>query len=68
MYSDRVRPNSIDENAISEVYQYSQIHGYGFEFYNKRYDTERLSYFMKLNAITESMFKALQEENYDWIL
>jgi len=68
MYSDRVKPNSIDENAVSEFYQYAQIYGYGFEFYNKKFDTERSSHFMKLNAMTDSMFKALKEENYDWLL
>jgi len=67
MYSDRVKPNSIDENAVSEFYQYAQIYGYGFEFYNKKFDTERSSHFMKLNAMTDSMFRALKEENYDWL-
>jgi len=30
IYSDRVKPNSIDENAVSEFYQYVQIYFYGF--------------------------------------
>jgi len=67
MFANAVKPNSVYENAISEFYQYAQIHGYNFEFYNRRFDNERDIYFMKLNCVIDKMFEAIKDQKYDWI-
>jgi len=68
MFSNKINSNSIDENAINEFYQYSKIHGYDFQLYSNRYDTERRVNFMKLYSILEKMIEGLKEKKYDWIL
>jgi len=59
--------NSIFENSVSEFFQYSQIHGYTYQLYRKRYNTERDIFYMKLNSMIESLILGLKEKTYDWI-
>jgi len=68
MFSNVIKVNSIYENAISAFYQYSQIHGYDYQLYRYRYDTERQVTFMKLNAIIEKIMIGLKMKKYDWVL
>jgi len=67
MFSNIVKVNSIYENAISSFYQYSQIHGYEFQFNHYRYDTERQVFFMKLNSVLEKIMVGLKMKKYDWV-
>ncbi|ORX58452.1 hypothetical protein BCR36DRAFT_276944 [Piromyces finnis] len=66
-YHDQIKSNTEVENSISEAYQYSKIHGYEFQLYSERYDTERAIYYMKLHSILESLIIGLKEKKYDWI-
>jgi len=68
MFSNKITPNGAYENAISSFYQYSKIHGYNFEFYHTRYDTERQIFYMKFNSIIEKIILGLKEKTYGWIL
>jgi len=67
MYSDIVKPNSIYEHAISEFYQYSDIHGYKFILNQQKYDDERDVFYMKLLVVKEAIIEALKTKEYDWI-
>jgi len=67
MFSNKITPNGAYENAISSFYQYSKIHGYNFEFYHTRYDTERQIFYMKFNSIIEKIILGLKEKTYGWI-
>jgi len=67
MYANKVKVNSLYENAISEFYQYADIHGYKFMFSRERYDTARDLFYMKLHVITEAIIKGLKEKEYEWI-
>jgi len=67
MFSNIIKVNSIYENAISAFYQYSNIHGYDFQFNHYRYDTERQVFFMKLNSVLEKIIIGLKEKKYDWV-
>jgi len=67
MFSDVVKPNSIYEHAISEFYQYADIHGYKFILNQQRYDDEREVFYMKLLVVQEAIIEALKTKEYDWI-
>jgi len=70
MFSNKfnIKVNSIYENAISEFYQYANIHHYHFHPYAIRYDSSREICYMKLLSVMESIIKGLKEKTYDWIL
>ncbi|OUM61385.1 hypothetical protein PIROE2DRAFT_62553 [Piromyces sp. E2] len=70
MFSNKynIKVNSIYENAISEFFQYSNIHNYHFHPYYIRYDSSREMCYMKLLTVLESLIKGLKEKSYDWIL
>ena len=65
---DKFKVNSIYENALSEIYQYSKIHGYDLYVDHFVYDTDREIYYMKTNTIIKYLMKFLEEKSYDWIL
>ncbi|KAG4093208.1 hypothetical protein H8356DRAFT_1048726 [Neocallimastix lanati (nom. inval.)] len=67
MYSETVKVNSFVEHAISEFFQYSNIHGYRFLFNNQRYDREKEPFYMKIHVITEAILRGLKEKEYDWV-
>jgi len=67
MYANSIKPNSLYENAISEFYQYSKIHGYKFKFTSKKYDTGRNLFYMKLHVIIEAIIEGLKTNEYDWV-
>ncbi|ORX65231.1 hypothetical protein BCR32DRAFT_226203 [Anaeromyces robustus] len=67
MFSNRINPNSIDENSISEFYQYSKIHGYDFFVNTKNYNPDRKIYYMKTLSVLEKVIEGLKENKYDWI-
>jgi len=69
MFSNKfnVKVNSVYENAISEFYQYANIHHYHFNPYSIRYDSSREIVYMKLYSVLESLIKGLKEKTYDWI-
>jgi len=58
----------LEENSVSEFYQYSKIHGYDFYFSSNNYTPGREIYFMKLNIIIEKLIEGLKTLKYDWIL
>jgi len=68
MYSDVIKPNTVCEHAISDFYQYSDIHGYKFILNSDGYDDEREIYYMKLHVIQEAIVNGLKNKEYDWIL
>jgi len=63
-----IKPNTIHENAVSEFYQYSNIHGYEFQFNYFNYNPERNVKFMKINTIIEKLIEGLKYKKYDWIV
>jgi len=67
MFTNKIEVNSIYENAISEFYQYSKYHGYKFVINRVRYDSERQTFYMKINTIIENLIKCLKDKSYDWI-
>ncbi|ORX49598.1 hypothetical protein BCR36DRAFT_397721 [Piromyces finnis] len=67
MLFNKVKSNSIYENAISEIYQYSKIHNYDLKINNMVYNKDKNIYFMKLSVILETIVEGLKENNYDWI-
>jgi len=67
MFSNIVKPNSIYENAISEFYQYADIHGYSFILNTKRYDNERNLFYMKIHSVIEAITHGLKTKDYDWV-
>jgi len=67
MFANIIKPNSIYENSISEFYQYADVHGYEFFFYNKRYDTQTNLFYMKLHALIETIVVGLKTKKFDWI-
>jgi len=67
MFSNQIEANSLDENSISEFYQYSKIHGYDFQLSTYNYNPERKIYYMKLYTLMEKMIEGLKEKKYDWI-
>jgi len=68
MYSNSVKPNSLSEHAISEFYQYANIHNYKFLFYNQRYDKEREPFYMKIHSLNEAIVYGLKEREYEWVM
>ncbi|OUM67734.1 glycosyltransferase family 34 protein [Piromyces sp. E2] len=68
MYSNFVKSNSLAEHAISEFYQYANIHNYKFLFYNQRYDKEREPFYMKIHALNEAIVYGLKEREYEWVM
>eukprot|EP00833_Pecoramyces_ruminatium_P001653 jgi/Orpsp1_1/1175685/evm.model.c7180000054831.1 len=67
MFAVNIIPNSLYENAISEFYQYADIHGYKFIFNDNAYDDGRDLFFMKLHVVSEAIVEGLKTEEYDWI-
>jgi len=67
-FYDTVISNSIQEHSISELYQYSNIHGYEFQYTNFNYIPERNIYFMKCQTIIDKLIEGLKFKNIDWIL
>jgi len=67
MYSDVIKSNTIYEHAISDFYQYSDIHGYKFILNSDGYDDEREIYYMKLHVVLEAIVNGLKNKEYDWI-
>jgi len=68
MYSNFVKSNSLSEHAISEFYQYANIHNYKFLFYNQRYDKEREPFYMKIHVLREAITYGLKEKEYEWVM
>jgi len=68
MFSNFIEPNSIFENAISEFYQYADIHNYEFFFNKKKYDNDRSTYYMKINSLIEAIIYGLKTGEFNWIL
>ncbi|ORX45579.1 hypothetical protein BCR36DRAFT_332945 [Piromyces finnis] len=68
MYADKIKVNSVYENAISEFYQYSDIHNYKFFLNREKYDNERNTYYMKINTLIEVVIQGLKTKAYDWVL
>jgi len=66
-FLNSIKPNTIYEHAISELYQYADIHGYSFLLNSKRYDNERNIYYMKLHSVIEAIIHGLKTKDYDWI-
>jgi len=67
MFSNFIEPNSIFENAISEFYQYADIHNYEFFFNKKKYDNDRSTYYMKINSLIEAIIYGLKTGEFNWI-
>ncbi|OUM60962.1 glycosyltransferase family 34 protein [Piromyces sp. E2] len=67
MFANKISPNTVYENSISEFYQYCKIHGYKFIFNNKRYNTNRNIFYMKLNVLLDAVIQGLKTEEYNWI-
>ncbi|ORX65230.1 hypothetical protein BCR32DRAFT_297784 [Anaeromyces robustus] len=67
MFRDSITSNSIDENSVSEFYQYAKIHGYDFYYETYNYIPYRSIFFMKLFSIIERMIEGLKQKKYDWI-
>jgi len=67
MYADNIESNSIYEHAVSEFYQYSDIHGYKFILNTKKYDDERKVFYMKLYVVQEAIIEGLKNKEYDWV-
>jgi len=67
MFANNIKPNSIYENAISELYQYADFHGYKFIFSDNRYDDGRDLFYMKLHVVSEAIADGLKNDEYDWI-
>jgi len=59
--------NSIEENSVSEFYQYSKIHGYQYYFYDYNFSPSREVYMMKLYAIMDIMINELKNKRTGWI-
>jgi len=67
MFADKLNPNSIYENAVSEAYQYANIHNYTLSFNHLNYNKEKEIYYMKFSAILEKIIEGMKENNCDWI-
>jgi len=67
MFANKIVPNTVYENSVSEFYQYCKIHGYKFIFNNDRYDTIRNIFYMKLHVLNEAIVRGLKTNEYDWI-
>ncbi|ORX84039.1 hypothetical protein BCR32DRAFT_291624 [Anaeromyces robustus] len=67
MFAENVQPNSYAEHAISEFYQYANIHGYKFIYNNQRYDRDNELFYMKIHVITEAITEGLKEKKFNWI-
>jgi len=67
MYADNIAPNSVYEHAISELYQYSDIHGYKFILNTDKYNKDRKPFYMKLYVVQEAIINGLKNKEYDWI-
>jgi len=68
LFADNIKPNSIYEHAVSELYQYADVHGYKFILYEQNYDSNREIFYMKLHSVYEAIVKGLKSKKYDWIL
>jgi len=66
-FINKANVNSIYENAISEFYQYADIHGYKFIPNRVRYDKGRDIYYMKLHVLVEAVINGLKHKEYDWV-
>ncbi|ORX83891.1 hypothetical protein BCR32DRAFT_266684 [Anaeromyces robustus] len=67
MFENQIKVNSITENAISELYQYANIHGYKFILNTEVYDNERDLKFMKLHTLFDVIIEGLKTKQYEWI-
>jgi len=68
MFFNGIKSNTVDENSVSDFYQYANIHGYDFYFGDFNYNPGRSIYFMKFYTILEKMIEGVKEKKYDWIL
>ncbi|ORX42627.1 hypothetical protein BCR36DRAFT_400247 [Piromyces finnis] len=67
MFYNDIESNSIDENAISEIYQYAKIHKYNLKLNKNVYNKDKSIYYMKLSVILETIVEGLKKKNYDWV-
>ncbi|ORX45581.1 hypothetical protein BCR36DRAFT_585606 [Piromyces finnis] len=68
MFANKIESNSIYENAISEFYQYTDIHNYKFFLNRVKYDNERSTFYMKINTLIEVVIQGLKTKACDWVL
>ncbi|ORX86232.1 hypothetical protein BCR32DRAFT_290208 [Anaeromyces robustus] len=67
MFVNSIKVNSLYENAISEIYQYADIHGYKFKLNTGTYDKGRDVVYMKLYTIIEALIEGFKTKEYEWI-
>ncbi|ORX76536.1 hypothetical protein BCR32DRAFT_296185 [Anaeromyces robustus] len=62
-----INVNSLEENSVSEFYQYSKIHGYDYHFYDFNFSPSRQVYFLKLYSVIDLMINELKNNRTGWI-
>ncbi|ORX56562.1 hypothetical protein BCR36DRAFT_345800 [Piromyces finnis] len=67
MFADKVKKDSVYENAISEFAQYADAYNYGFSLEDQNIIKTRSIYYMKLYYILEHLMDAMKNQSYDWL-